>query len=704
MCKAKCDNLPCVAKIFHATKLKIPHPDPSSYLHGLWEELASARHPNLVQYLGPCGDPEIQLPLLLMELCDENLNNFLGRSPRPLPYHIQINICHDIALAVEYLHTRDIVHCNLTGSNVLMVAGAQAKITDFGLSEFSTVDLRMRPSSTYYMSPDAIDKAKSHLMQSNDIFSFGVITIQILTRQPPNPTKRLEQVYVSQFEEKVTVTVPETKRREAHLQIIPDTHPLKPLAVRCLKKERPSAKWFSERLLELKQSQQYTAEIQGTVISQELHLVKQQLKDLTEAKTKEAEEHFRQVQEMQHTIELLNRQIQENDCTIEQQKAMEEKLQHYLSVIVARGTQIEENLREIEAKDDMLKAKLKIIAEREKEVKEVERELKEAKKQESRLRQGMQQKDKTIQKLQTIISARDKAIQQLRQQQQPLKMLDIERTEGRSAPEKMFRGAAVVHGDIAYFRPVNSHKVYSYTNIHGIDSWSQLTDNPNWNSGLAVVNRLLTSVGGATNGLLSLMEDGGRLQWLAILPPMPTQRSRVACVATKQALVVAGGYAGDRPLDTVEVMGIDTRQWTTACPLPYPWSDISAVSCQESIYLAGGSHDSKTVFACSLSDLIFGPQEYIWNTICRLPVAQSTLTSFKGHLLAVGGLSDLTIPSTEIGIYNPHTDSWNILDQMNVRRSQCLAVALPSNHLIIVRGITRSGQPTDSVEILKCKS
>ena len=80
----------------------------------------------------PTTIPTHRLPVLLMELCDQSLTTFLERSPGPLSYHIQINICHDIALALVYLHSNGLIHRDLTGNNVLMIAGTRAKITDFG--------------------------------------------------------------------------------------------------------------------------------------------------------------------------------------------------------------------------------------------------------------------------------------------------------------------------------------------------------------------------------------------------------------------------------------------------------------------------------------------------------------------------------------------------------------------------------------------
>ena len=69
-----------------------------------------------------------------MELMDESLTKFLERpeSTGPLPYHSQLNICHDVALALAYLHSNGIIHRDLSSNNVLLIGeGSRAKVTDF---------------------------------------------------------------------------------------------------------------------------------------------------------------------------------------------------------------------------------------------------------------------------------------------------------------------------------------------------------------------------------------------------------------------------------------------------------------------------------------------------------------------------------------------------------------------------------------------
>ena len=741
VCKARCDGLLCAAKIMHPTLFDLRDPGTASYLRKFREEchlLSLARHPNVVQYLATYYDPDTRLPVLLMELCDESLTAFLERSPGPLSYHVQLNICLDIALALVYLHSNGLIHRDLTGNNVLMIAGTRAKITDFGMSKLATGNPRMTaltlcPGNLLYMSPEALDEAKSYTAKL-DIFSFGVIVIQILTRHFPNPTDRFQTVHDPRYDDEVRRVVPEIERRQAHLQLIPDTHSLKPLALQCLKKEmqRPSALQLSERLSELKQAPQYTESMHQAQNSSEIQQLEQQLRDqriLTEAKTREASEHQAHSTQLQRMVEAKDRQLQENQQIIE---AKDRQLQRTIG----------ENQHALATKQHAIETK-------ERQLQQTQQQLRDSQQLVEQFQQSLQHKDKTINDLQQTIShpEREREIQQLKQQDiassiQPQQLpVTAEKTqtatavsvaqkdiskmtwrEGKKAPETMSRGAAVVDGNTAYFRPYNSSRVYSYQNILGNEQWSRLPDNPHREFSLAVIDGLLTSVGGwnsrgPTNTLLSLTGEGERKPWSKVFPPMPTQRYSAACITTEKALVVAGGKADD-DLVTVEVMDINTKQWTTVCPLRQKHCSLSVIVCGDSLYLAGGLigySRSKSVFTCSLPDL-WQPETLgsriqrtltrsnVWKEISSLPVTGSTLASFGGHLLAIGGIDDSGNPTTDVYRYDSHTDSWHVISQMKNKRSLCLAVTLPEDQLIVVGGWTRiGGGYTDSVEILEDK-
>ena len=614
-----------------------------------------------------------------------------------------------------------------------------AKITDFGMSKLATGNPRMTaltlcPGNLLYMSPEALDEAKSYTAKL-DIFSFGVIVIQILTRQFPNPTDRYRTVQASQNDEddeEVRVLVPETERRQAHLQLIPEIHTLKPLALQCLKKKeslRPSALQLSEKLSELKQAPQYTESMHQTQNNSEIQQLEQQLRDqrtLTEAKTKEASEHQTHSTQLQRMVEAKDRQLQEKQQIIEAKDR--------------------ENQRTIEEYQRTMATKQRAIETKERRLQQTQQQLRESQQLVEQFRQSRQHKDRIFSDLQQTIShhEREREIQQLdiassiqpqqlpssiQPQQLPVTAEKTQTTtavsvaqkdiskmiwrEGKKTPEEMFRGAAVVHGNTAYFSPAASVRVYSYENN---EQWFRLPDNPNGNSSLAVIDGLLTTVGGwnsrgPTNTLLSLTGEGERKKWSEVFPSMPTPRSLTASIATEKALVVAGGTAGgDR--DTVEVMDINTKQWTTASSLPEKLRSLSGIFCGDSLYLAGGI--SGYVFTCSLLDL-WQPKTLrsrlrrtlsrsnVWKKIGSLPVRGSTLASFGGNLLAIGGKDDSLNPTTDVYRYDSHTDSWHVISQMKNKRSRCLAVTIPEDQLIVVGGHTQGRYTTDSVETLEDK-
>ena len=100
VCKAKCDDLLCAAKIIHPT-LTAHHIVsqkecrlPITHFELECDFMSAIRHPNIVQYLGLFRDTDTHLPVLLMELMDDSLTHFLETSTEPIPYHIQVNICH----------------------------------------------------------------------------------------------------------------------------------------------------------------------------------------------------------------------------------------------------------------------------------------------------------------------------------------------------------------------------------------------------------------------------------------------------------------------------------------------------------------------------------------------------------------------------------------------------------------------------------
>ena len=108
---------------------------------------------------------------------DTSLTLFLEKSPQPIPFQIQVNICHDITLALSILHSNNIIHRDLSSNNVLMMSNIRAKVTDFRMAKL--VDnmqrtLTKNPGADAYMPPEAL-RSQPEYTEKIDCFSYGVL-------------------------------------------------------------------------------------------------------------------------------------------------------------------------------------------------------------------------------------------------------------------------------------------------------------------------------------------------------------------------------------------------------------------------------------------------------------------------------------------------------------------------------------------------
>ena len=204
-----------------------------------------------------------------MELMEESLTVFLEHTAVSLPFHIQVNITHDIALALAYLHSNNILHRDLSSNNILLNAGCKAKVTDFGMTKIVETNPRMTcskitqcPGTPVFMPPEAV-RAKPRYSDKLDMFSLGVLVIQIITCTFPAPTDA-EIVVEHPSEPTKIIVVPELERRKKDINKVPSGHFLLPIVHHCIKdrdKERPTAAQLCQSLVQLKVGEVYKSSV-----------------------------------------------------------------------------------------------------------------------------------------------------------------------------------------------------------------------------------------------------------------------------------------------------------------------------------------------------------------------------------------------------------------------------------------------------------
>ena len=438
VCRATLDELPCAAKLLHAILLDPDRPRNRTLFERECCFLSEIRHPNIVQYLGVAQDEESGLPILLMELMDDSLTHFLEESEKPLAYHVQVNISHDIALAVAFLHLNRIVHRDLSSSNVLLIgAGNRAKVTDFGMSTLTELNPRMSgltkcPGNPAYMSPEALLDPPVYT-EKLDCFQVGVLMLQIMTRKYPVPGRAMNRVRDARYPTGwANIPVPELERRHDHLRLVVETHPMLHLTKDCLKDtdtERPSGQEICRRLSALKEVPQHAQSLEGRVGEREgrermeeggrergeREREGQETEELIRQLREENQLREREVREMEREVREREREVREKEKEVENIRSevhlKEGENDNLRGVVREREREVREKEREVEnirgeerVREGEIENLRGVVREREREVRDREREVRE--------------KNEEIQHLQCLIVDKDQTIHQLQETQQ----------------------------------------------------------------------------------------------------------------------------------------------------------------------------------------------------------------------------------------------------------------------------------------------
>jgi len=144
-------------------------------------------HPNIVQVYEAVVEDDFAY------LAMEYVNGFTleenCRIDKLLPMHRVIGIIFKCAMALDAAYRQGIIHRDIKPANIMIAAGDEPKIADFGLALNMNKDMDrdstfiMGVGSPAYMSPEQIKGYP--LNQKTDLYSLGVLMFQLLTGRLP---------------------------------------------------------------------------------------------------------------------------------------------------------------------------------------------------------------------------------------------------------------------------------------------------------------------------------------------------------------------------------------------------------------------------------------------------------------------------------------------------------------------------------------
>ena len=145
-------------------------------------------HPCIVTVHDIGQDEATGVSFIAMEYVEgQNLKEVLAQG-RPISFEQIGDIIAQIADAIDFAHSKGIVHRDVKPANIILLDGNRAKITDFGIAKIASGVSSLTSTGQFlgtpnYMAPEQIKGTP--VDGRADIFSLGICLYECLTRRKP---------------------------------------------------------------------------------------------------------------------------------------------------------------------------------------------------------------------------------------------------------------------------------------------------------------------------------------------------------------------------------------------------------------------------------------------------------------------------------------------------------------------------------------
>ncbi|KAK9069777.1 hypothetical protein SSX86_010173 [Deinandra increscens subsp. villosa] len=142
--------------------------------------LGHITHPHIIRLLGYCRDEHEHL-LVYEYMSNKSLQCILSKDEfaKLLSWETRLLIMIGVARGLAYLHSRDIIHGDLTSSNILLNDDFNAKLKQFRMMKYGP------ETGETHISTD-------HLTIKSDIYSLGVVLLECITGQKESNLSEVE--------------------------------------------------------------------------------------------------------------------------------------------------------------------------------------------------------------------------------------------------------------------------------------------------------------------------------------------------------------------------------------------------------------------------------------------------------------------------------------------------------------------------------
>eukprot|EP01063_Lacrimia_lanifica_P003565 TRINITY_DN11905_c0_g2_i1.p1 TRINITY_DN11905_c0_g2~~TRINITY_DN11905_c0_g2_i1.p1 ORF type:complete len:1370 (+),score=549.00 TRINITY_DN11905_c0_g2_i1:155-4264(+) len=129
---------------------------------------------------------------LIEEYCTGSDVLTLIKQDKSLPEETLVTFASDLLSAVNYIHSRGIIYCDLKPSNVLIDAHGFLKLSDFGLARhIDNITAERKIGTPTYMAPELFQDG-GVVSFASDLWSLGIVLYELYVGLPPFVDQKLD--------------------------------------------------------------------------------------------------------------------------------------------------------------------------------------------------------------------------------------------------------------------------------------------------------------------------------------------------------------------------------------------------------------------------------------------------------------------------------------------------------------------------------
>jgi len=169
------------------------------------QAVASLDHPNILP-IYEVSESEDGLPFFSMKLAEKGSLHENAASLRDEPRRC-VQLMAKVARAVEYAHSRGVLHRDIKPGNILLNDRGEPLVSDFGLAKLLDGNNDLTRSLTTFgtagfIAPEQAGGAASDFTPAADVYSLGAVLFNVLAGRPPflgsNPVSVIRQASETQ--------------------------------------------------------------------------------------------------------------------------------------------------------------------------------------------------------------------------------------------------------------------------------------------------------------------------------------------------------------------------------------------------------------------------------------------------------------------------------------------------------------------------